>query len=96
MTPVGWVRRVAGPIRRVASRLFSESLAFLGMTSATFVISLDKPIYVQYWRHLVNVLHGDFDSSLLAFAGHRRQSGWPVKSMAPRWYRSIPQGEENR
>lgn len=92
--PVGWVRRIAGPIRRVASLLFSVSLTFLGLTCVTFVIGrvipidpvlaivgdkasqstynrvrieigLDKPIYVQYWRYLVKVLHGDFGNSVL-------------------------------
>ena len=28
-------------------------------------IGLDQPIYVQYWRYLVKVLHGDFGSSVL-------------------------------
>jgi peptide/nickel transport system permease protein len=28
-------------------------------------IGLDKPIYVQYWRYLVKVLHGDFGNSVL-------------------------------
>lgn len=92
--PVGWVRRIAGPIRRVASLLFSVSLTFLGLTCVTFFIGrvipidpvlaivgdkasqstynrvrveigLDKPIYVQYWRYLVKVLHGDFGNSVL-------------------------------
>lgn len=92
--PVGWVRRIAGPVRRVASLLFSVSLTFLGLTCVTFFIGrvipidpvlaivgdkasqstynrvrieigLDKPIYVQYWRYLVKVLHGDFGNSVL-------------------------------
>ncbi len=92
--PVGWVRWIAGPIRRVASLLFSVSLTFLGLTCVTFFIGrvipidpvlaivgdkasqatynrvrieigLDKPIYVQYWRYLVKVLHGDFGNSVL-------------------------------
>lgn len=92
--PVGWVRRIVGPIRRVASLLFSVSLTFLGLTFVTFFIGrvipidpvlaivgdkasrstydrvrieigLDKPIYVQYWRYLVKVLHGDFGNSVL-------------------------------
>jgi peptide/nickel transport system permease protein len=92
--PVGWVRRIAGPIRRVVSLLFSVSLTFLGLTCVTFFIGrvipidpvlaivgdkasqatynqvrieigLDKPIYVQYWRYLVKVLHGDFGNSVL-------------------------------
>ena len=28
-------------------------------------IGLDKPIYVQYWRYLVKVLHGDFGNSVI-------------------------------
>jgi len=28
-------------------------------------IGLDQPIYVQYWRYLVKVLHGDFGNSVL-------------------------------
>jgi hypothetical protein len=33
--PVVWVWRIAGPIRRVASRLFSVSLTFPGLTYHT-------------------------------------------------------------
>ena len=29
-------------------------------------IGLDKPIYVQYWRYLVKVLHGDFGTSVIS------------------------------
>lgn len=28
-------------------------------------IGLDKPVYVQYWRYLVKVLHGDFGNSVI-------------------------------
>jgi peptide/nickel transport system permease protein len=92
--PVGWIRYIAGPIRRVASLLSSVALTFLGLTCVTFFIGrvipidpvlaivgdkasrstynrvrieigLDKPIYVQYWRYLVKVLHGDFGNSVL-------------------------------
>jgi peptide/nickel transport system permease protein len=92
--PVGWIRHIAGPIRRVASLLSSVALTFLGLTCVTFFIGrvipidpvlaivgdkasrstynrvrieigLDKPIYVQYWRYLVKVLHGDFGNSVL-------------------------------
>jgi peptide/nickel transport system permease protein len=90
----GWVPRVAGPVRRAVSLLFSVVLTFLGLTCVTFVIGrlipidpvlaivgdkasvqtynlvrheigLDKPVYVQYWRYLVKVLHGDFGNSVI-------------------------------
>jgi peptide/nickel transport system permease protein len=50
--PVGWVRRIAGPIRRVASLLFSVSLTFLGLTCVTFfigrVIPFDPVLAIVY------------------------------------------------
>src|SRR5580704_17466199 len=39
-----WVRRVAGPIRRVISVLFSVALTFLGLTCVTFFIGRIIPI----------------------------------------------------
>ena len=41
---VGWVRQIAGPIRRVASLLCSVSLTFLGLTCVTFFIGRVIPI----------------------------------------------------
>ena len=40
----GWVRRFAGPVRRVLSVLFSVSLTFLGLTCVTFFIGRVIPI----------------------------------------------------
>jgi peptide/nickel transport system permease protein len=40
----GWVRRLAGPIRYVASLLLSVGLTFLGLTCVTFVIGRVIPI----------------------------------------------------
>ena len=42
--PVGWVRRIAGPVRRVANLLFSVLLTFLGLTCVTFFIGRVIPI----------------------------------------------------
>jgi peptide/nickel transport system permease protein len=40
----GWVRRIAGPIRRVVNLLFSVALTFLGLTCVTFFIGRVIPI----------------------------------------------------
>ena len=90
----GWVRRLAGPIRRARNLLFSVMLTFLGLTCVTFFIGrvipidpvlaivgdkasretymkvyheigMDQPIYVQYWRYLSKMLHGDFGNSVI-------------------------------
>jgi peptide/nickel transport system permease protein len=42
--PNEWVRRIAGPIRRVISVLFSVALTFLGLTCVTFLIGRIIPI----------------------------------------------------
>ena len=42
--PNEWVRRIAGPIRRVSSLLFSVALTFLGLTCVTFFIGRIIPI----------------------------------------------------
>ena len=39
-----WVRRIAGPIRRVINLLFSVALTFLGLTCVTFLIGRIIPI----------------------------------------------------
>src|SRR4249920_1629320 len=42
--PHEWVRRIAGPIRRVINLLFSVALTFLGLTCVTFLIGRVIPI----------------------------------------------------